>query len=116
MSDRQAQSELLSKALVIEGRGDTFAILGPSGDEVLAEVRYHPVDGLEPLETPSGQLATQMAAAPVLLDVLQDAKDEIENMLADLVDASEGHVLAKRTLSKIETAIALASRNAPDAT
>lgn len=113
MSDPAADHELLSQAFVIEGRGDTFAILDPSGEQEIAQVRYQPMDGLEPLETPSGQIATQMAAAPVLLAALYDAKDEIENMQADLLEDSEEDVLSKRTLAKIDAAIALATRNAP---
>lgn len=113
MSDGNSTSDLTDQAFIIEGHGDTFAIRDPNSDVLVAEVRYHPVEGLEPLETPSGQIATQMAAAPVLLSALYDAKEEIENMQADLLDDSEEDVLSKRTLAKIDAAIALATRNAP---
>ncbi|MBD2745805.1 hypothetical protein IC232_03750 [Microvirga sp. BT688] len=113
MSDGNSTSDLTDQAFIIEGNGDTFAIRDPNSDLLVAEVRYHPIVGLDPLETPSGQIATQMAAAPVLLSALYDAKEEIENMLADLLEDSEEDVLSKRTLAKIDAAIALATRNAP---
>ncbi|WP_262030220.1 hypothetical protein [Microvirga sp. Mcv34] len=113
MSDRNSIPDLSQQAFIIEGNGDTFAIRDPDSDLIVAEVRYQPVEGLEPLETPSGQLATQMAAAPVLLAALEDAEQEIDNLLSDLTEEPEEDSLAQKSLAKIRAAIALAKRNAP---
>ncbi|QRM35007.1 hypothetical protein [Microvirga sp. VF16] len=113
MSDGNTTTDLSEQAFIIEGNGDTFAIRDPNSDEIVAEVRYHPVEGLEPLETPSGQIATQMAASPVLVAALQDAEQEIENLLKDLTDVPEEDSLAQKSLAKIRAAIALARQNAP---
>ncbi|WP_114947563.1 hypothetical protein [Microvirga calopogonii] len=105
--------DLSEQGFIIEGNGDTFALRDPNSDLIVAEVRYHPVEGLEPLETPSGQIATQMAAAPVLLRALEDAEQEIDNLLTDLTEEPEEDSLAQKCLAKVRAAIALARQNSP---
>ena len=94
-----------------DGCDDLIVIRGPDGRE-LAEIRFWDepdTDHAERAEADARMILHRLNLYDELVKALQDAEDEIKNLLDDLSDEPEEDIAAHRTLATIREALAKAA-------